>query len=450
MNPARDSDQLVDILDRQFGYASKLEGLDRLRRLRQVLDLITAEPAFAGLLDDMRNDWQRRNSELMEADAQVRLRLLALWEEFGGAIRSVLGGSQDEALFALGTFDSYPRRLVVARQIGATSIDLIRDASTERLVEILRHWRKWCTDRFSRDEGTDFADAPRFDDELDAIDDQRFFVDGEVADALLRGWPAFSRLRGNVEAINPIPPESAELLVRLRHQTARSFARALAAVDADIRVSAGEENDVDITHFEVARDMQILHEDLRLRVGLERTRIGLVRRFAARCEAFEGDRLRTACDADRGNAERILTLELARYLFDAGVPVYIDATISGLRPDLFNAAQRRVFYVEAKQYAGDNPRHQIRRAYHQVWSTWGRLRNMFSTQDTSEAFLVVFRRAGPYVELPPVIRDQGLRLHTVLVDLSEQAGSRERSPPIAITADELRPATPAESESEES
>jgi hypothetical protein len=94
------------------------------------------------------------------------------------------------------------------------------------------------------------------------------------------------------------------------------------------------------------------------------------------------------------------------------------------------------FYVEAKQYKDRNPRAMLVRAYRQVWSTWGRLRQQ---HHCPEGFLVVFRRSGALAELPLRVQTAGLVLHTVLVDLSEAAGSSESLDPIQLSADDVLP-----------
>jgi hypothetical protein len=193
---------------------------------------------------------------------------------------------------------------------------------------------------------------------------------------------------------------------------------------------------VDAVYDSIQANAKLLHEELRLRIGLARSRLALVQRYAARCEAFDADRLRKACEDNSGSAERLLTLDLARFLFDAGLPPLIDATVGGLRPDILHVRPASLFYVEAKQYADEHPRSQLTKAYSQVWGTWGRLRK---THPAPEAFLVVFRRGGPWVELPSVIHHEGLKLYSVVADISNEAGSKEKRSPIRLTEYELRP-----------
>jgi hypothetical protein len=197
-----------------------------------------------------------------------------------------------------------------------------------------------------------------------------------------------------------------------------------------------EKSDVDDVYKELQGYAKVLHEELRLRIGLRRSRISLVRRFAGRCMAFDGGRLRALADSNPAQAEAVLSLEFARYLFDAGLSPLLNPTIHGLEPDVVYPDPSAFFYVEAKQYKERSPKPVLKKAYAQVWSTWGRIR---ATYPCDEAFLLVFRRCGPYVELPAVIHHQGLRLYSVLADISEEAGSRERNLTVRITEEELLP-----------
>jgi hypothetical protein len=128
------------------------------------------------------------------------------------------------------------------------------------------------------------------------------------------------------------------------------------------------------------------------------------------------------------------------------MPPLIDATALGLRPDILSLGAGDLFYVEAKQYAGQHPATQIRRAFAQVWSTWARLRQAYAS---SEAFLVIFRRSGPLVELPGVIRHDAIKLYPIVADISEVAGSLERRQAIAFTEEQLRPGKVADAVQEQ-
>ena len=79
-------------------------------------------------------------------------------------------------------------------------------------------------------------------------------------------------------------------------------------------------------------------------------RLGLVKRFAARCERFDAKRLKNAATSESKKAEDKLRGELARFLIDHGLNPLLDPTVSGLRPDVLDVRLGKPVYVEAKRY----------------------------------------------------------------------------------------------------
>lgn len=69
--------------------------------------------------------------------------------------------------------------------------------------------------------------------------------------------------------------------------------------------------------------------------------------------------------------------------------------------------------------------------------TVGRLRG--GPYAVDEAFCVVFRREGPYYDLPQVLQTETYRPHLVMVDLAptREAGRRQQDKPVQIPADEF-------------
>jgi hypothetical protein len=181
-----------------------------------------------------------------------------------------------------------------------------------------------------------------------------------------------------------------------------------------------------------------LQEELQRRLGTLRSRRALVERFKLRAELHDSERLR-ALAATPKRGETLLTQELSKFLFDAGLNPLSEATLGNLRADLLDIAGP-TFYVEAKQYAS-RPKMVVVNAMKQVWDTAGRLTP--PPYDVHEAFLVVFRRSGPRIELPDEVSAFGLTVHLVLVDVGAAAetGSRQKSAPVVVTAEELAPHT---------
>jgi hypothetical protein len=203
------------------------------------------------------------------------------------------------------------------------------------------------------------------------------------------------------------------------------------------RLDAADLGIIDKRVADLRDAVERLREDLRRRIGATRSRLALVNRFKLRCEWHDRERMLAVADDDRlpGGHEDRLTGEFARYLFDAGLSPLTKPLVGGLQPDLLDPLAS--FYVEAKQYASSSARGDIVKSVAQVLDTVGRLRG--GPYAVGEAFCVVFRREGPYYDLPPVLQTETYRLHLVLVDLAPttEAGRRQRDKPVRIPADEF-------------
>lgn len=433
-----DSALLVELLDRQFEYLLKLNGIARLLRLPRLLAFLEREPSVAGLLQDFHEEANDVLASYDNADKAIRTELADLWSTHETEVRGLLSDVEDDALFAYGRMTDYANRLegaspAVFPNFGVPSE---REQGTERLILALQHWSKWAVQHADERGGAPTQELRALDGLLSRLRERCEYSSRRIQEASSTlPWPAFVRLGEHANVTNPIPPASAGLVDWVAFNRDSEFATALRRADVG-DVSPSEKEDVETVYDATKADAMLLHEELRARIGLGRTRLAIVRRYAARAEAFDARRLRAACDSDTRNAERILTLDFARYMFDAGLNPLIDATVGGLRPDVLHVASGSLFYVEAKQYADEHPSSRLADGYAQVWGTWARLRKTF---DVPEAFLVVFRRGGPWVELPPVIHHEGLRLYTVVADISEEGGSKEKLQPVSLTAEQLRP-----------
>ena len=214
------------------------------------------------------------------------------------------------------------------------------------------------------------------------------------------------------------------------------------------RLDAADLSIIDKRVAELRDAVERLREELRRRIGTTRSRLALVYRFKLRCEWHDRDRMLAVADDHRlpGGPEDRLTGKFARYLFDAGLSPLTKPLAGGLQPDLLDPAA--IFYVEAKQYASSSARADIVKSVAQVLDTVGRLRG--GPYAVDEAFCVVFRRDGPYYDLPQVLQTETYRLHLVLVDLAPTtaAGRRQRDKPVEIPSDEFFAAPPGDAGTE--
>jgi hypothetical protein len=438
---------LVGLVERQFEHLLSHTGPKRLLFLSRLLSFIEGEPKLSGILADLRHETDEARAWFQVAEERIRTEVAAQWVVHKREIqqhlaRRLADAAQAGEILAYGSMESFEARLASAPSIPPfdARAEAELESVTGNLVLALRHWRSWAV---SEAEEANEPVSPGLRDLADIVDGLRRDHSLAIRRSHLAyqtlGWPAFERLRAVHARLYPAPPKRGteapvdSMLALLLLDEAEQLAL---AIHTDGSSAADDQRRVAAMVDEVGTDAKTLREELILRIGQGRSRLAIVRRYAARCEAFEADRLRAACAAAPTRAERLLTNDFARFLFDAGLSPLLSASASGLQPDILHVEPSSLFYVEAKQYHAKNPREQVKKAYAQVWSTWGRLRK---TYPCDEAFLVVFRRGGPYVELPPVIRWAGLRLYSLIVDISEEAGSREKVPGERITEEDLQP-----------
>jgi hypothetical protein len=422
------SELLLELVDRHFAYVRELSGTRQVTRLAHLIAFLESEPVVAALLDDFRAAAEGELAAWTDADSGIRSQLRQIWGTHGDEIRRRL--NNDPEGFA--SMSTYADRL--GSPPAATFDRSARADQTEELAYSVQDWWKRCCDQAIDDPVSPDFRAVGFQlSRLRAV--QKY--NARRLEHLSRSlpWPTFERLRTNARLVNPQPPPAADEVAWAQFVMSEDFATLLAVADEQ-GADGYEGMQVDEFYFDLKTDARLLHEEIRLQLGLARSRLAVVRRYAARAAAFEAERLREMCSSNSTTAERLLTLDFARLVFDAGLSPVIDANVGGLRPDVLDVASGQAFYVEAKQYDTDYPSSMLKKAYGQVWSTWERVR---ATYAAPEAFLVVFRRGGPLVALPPVIHHQGLRLYSILADLSQNAGSKERVAAIELKEADLRP-----------
>lgn len=176
----------------------------------------------------------------------------------------------------------------------------------------------------------------------------------------------------------------------------------------------------------VQRAVHTLHLALVTSLARGRSRWAMVKRFAARCESLDRERLRSGLE-NEPRKEAFLTLEFARYLFDAGYNPLVDAAACGLRPDVLDVTAEPAVYVEAKQYekVDEATVGKLKEGLAQTLNTWSRLANRWRVP---EAFLLVFRRSGRPLDFEgSELQVSRGRLYVLCVDLADSAESGSRA-----------------------
>lgn len=417
--------------------------------LHRFLELLRSDPLLSAAVSSLAAQAREQEEAFGRHDRSLRCELCETWPRYRALAESIEVEPDKKDVFnALGSLEAFERRLKEPAIIEFPDLDEPdSDPSTsKKLLKQLHHWLEWKRPKLATDD-------PEFDElerlfwhfqERHTSAFRRFWLDGRNLAGV-----ALKRLQALAAAMNPSPgaPDlDARVLTWIASRSVRELCKAVYE-----GASGGEaETAVAKAAGAVRRDLKLVQEEVSAVLVLRRSRLSLVRRFAARCERYDADELRTI--ARDSKAERELTSRFAKFLFDAGLNPLTDTPIAGLKPDVLEMGAP--FYVEAKQYGGQvvkpggrkvgvrrGPapsavRTTLRKAFWQVLDTWGRLRGTLSLP---EAFLLIFRLGGPRVEIPNVIQLDGRLLYVWVVDLgpADQSGARQGLTPVVVAVDEV-------------
>jgi hypothetical protein len=479
-------DALVELVDRQADFLlGQADSAAFLIQVEPFLRALRADPRLAAYLDDLVDEvvqivdaMEAVDAELTAELVELRRELVRLRPEADDSTVELPSKSEPAAvgrearLSYAGTLAYFDRWAGTPPEpfnadgeggLAKTLLGILHGKYTAYLQEMVAAARR--KDAAAGTEPEDVEVAPTADDErapapdpLDAWARQLVNVQRRYHHSVrllkLRtrtsAGLALLRLEGVPDQLNPPP--------RLRKVDGEDGLRAASDltrwVDSEScslfklawqhRLDAAELGVIDARVAELREAVGRLREDLHRRVGTSRSRLALVNRFKLRCECYDRERMLAVADDGElpGGPDDRLTREFARYLFDAGLSPLTKALVGGLPPDPLDPLAS--FYVEARQYAASSARSEIVGSVAQVLDTVGRLRA--GPYAVDEAFCVVFRREGPYYDLPPVVQTETYRLHLILVDLAPttEPGRREDDRPIQIRVDEFFETAPSE------
>lgn len=435
--------ELDHVLQLQFRHVRRLSGKYRLAALPRLLDFVNREPRLHAIAVDLLEAARLAIGEMASLDQTLRAELSQLWSEH----KEWFLASWDEARAANPenpAFEAHGSPHDLLDELKRVSDwqypaheepdPSIASNGVGRYFPKISHWLACLRARDKRVEELECGYATLLSRHRKGI--RRYVLEGIAAPgaALYR---LTQTARGLIPGADPVPVATElELLTR-------ACADIAAGRLADTVVDLGtvpERLKVGIERFDaqVGRDLALVESELRKELGMERSYTTLVNRFKAWCETYEAERIREEAETHPGKIESRLTIELSRYLFDHGLNPLIDSTVSGLRPDVLDEAAG--LYVEVKQYGDETDsavRRKIAEAVTQVWNTWGRLD---ARRSIPSAYLVIFRRGGPDILVPPLLTDGGRRLHIVKIDIAppSESGSKLSRSTIVIGADELR------------
>jgi hypothetical protein len=179
-----------------------------------------------------------------------------------------------------------------------------------------------------------------------------------------------------------------------------------------------------------------VYEGLRVLIGRTLSHQQLVGRFKARAAWYDKQRLRAlvfdaATNTFIREREDTLVLEMAKWLFDSGLPVFVQPHLSNLEPDLLSVSSPSIL-IGGKAYIKEDKT---------ILKNLAQLHAYLNTLDASqfhieEAYYVVFRLAGPLYDFPRQLRHI---IYPVVIDLglADDSG-RNQPPPLVVTREELQ------------
>lgn len=441
--------ELHELFDRQVGYLRRQQGERLLLLVPRFVRTVTEEPRFTAIVQDIVADYGRALNAFADTDRSLAQELLSLWqthgEWFSKAWAQEVAKERTKPEWAAvygGPPETLPQRLARAGQHELPKFEESSDPSAiGAVLPAIRHWMACLKDNESWT--GDEAMANQFMATVRQVEvDHGLALRAFLVVTRTHPGAAWNRLVAFAASL--IPPREVhspeddgwailEKYTRTLDQLRVSNA-ALKLGDYDHAIG-----DVEKYRARILEDLDLFSEEVRHRIGLHLSRRALVRRFKTRCERFDAAALRVAIASEpKRKAEDILTIALAKYLFDQGLNPLFNAEIVKLRPDLFDGSGSYAFYLEAKQYE-TNPEKLIAKAARQVWDTWNELDGQ---HEVPEAFLVVFRRAGPLAVFDADFVRFGARtLYPLLVDIADPTdkGSRAKNDPVHIRTSGLLP-----------
>ncbi len=441
-----DGQDIIEQLDRLHAFFAERDDADVYAELHRFVEALRGDPRTLTIAHELVDECTERLQRVRERDqasaaelAALRRELVVAFPEFADTEDDVRSGNDvdpERGVRSLAHFDELvERECPLGQSVRPRDAD-DRTVSTT-LVCILR-------DRLSRlrkspERRAHTQDLKRRIWDIEAKHRREF-----------REWLLYTRTHGAASMVriaglagylNPAPkPAEADWFAFV--------ARTLSDVHhpfADLRDATFDEQLGELVMRDAGQVTQMrtevrrAYEEIRRRLLSARSHRALVVRFAQWVQLYEAAELHALAKKSPRKVEDVLTQRLARFLFERGLNPLTRANIGTTQPDLLDATTRWTFYVEAKQYKNAKGKTVVRDAVKQIADTLLRVRAL--PHGVREAFLVVFRVAGPLLVLPRELVVGGVRVWPVLIDLapSSQTGSRQKHAPVVVEAAELLP-----------
>ena len=182
-----------------------------------------------------------------------------------------------------------------------------------------------------------------------------------------------------------------------------------------------------------------IYAAVREEIGVHLLNLQLLKNYKVRCMWYDFDEVRRLVFPSGKlvkNREKIMTLHLARYLFDNGMPVIYRLKAGQHEMDMVAPDAKHPLLVEVKVYKDSTAKNDLVNGLVQVHSY---LNNVSGSRGIHEAFYVIYRVGGPLYELPEKIVTNNFVINTIVIDvgLGEESGRKQKKS-IVISEKEIR------------
>jgi hypothetical protein len=167
-----------------------------------------------------------------------------------------------------------------------------------------------------------------------------------------------------------------------------------------------------------------VYEAVREEIGTSLLHSQLMDKYKARSMWYNFSELELLAKKNKRNREKTFTLDLAKYLFDCGLPVLYRMKLGRHELDMVDPEANNPLVIEVKVYSKPSKKKIIAG----IWQLHSYLNNLSAKRHVAEAFYVMYRFGGPLYELPQTISTNQFVIHPVLIDLgaSAESGSRQK------------------------
>jgi hypothetical protein len=449
-----DYTEIIDRLDRRYAYITGQEGQTFLLELYSFIEDLLSDPAFLPILWGFIEQYRATIAQLQDQSQVDRTalenllqRLLALASSLQTEVEEPAPTADAGPSQVIQTYTTRLARLLFVKDVIAGRSSLPQRESTgPRSFLDLPEDRALCMllDRLGRlDDTTKVSQAWQtlMADVLNAKERRDHVVRRIRLREPIHAYSALKWLLDVYNALNPQPLGAGTLQARMvRHMQVHPF-------DAEWSVSLRRVA-FDGAPFarnvepELRQALARLHHHLRAGMDHHRNWDSLIKQYQQRSQWYDRSRLHALGNTpDRG--EDTLSDDLARFMFDRGVPVLVRHSFGGHVPDLVGPEDAGLV-IEAKAYHED--------CRTQLVSGFAQLASYMQTLSGSRyaarvGYYVVFRLDGPLYPF-----DQGIHLgpvvvHPILIDVGPSGGRARRAVrPIsaAEVLERIRPPATAE------